>query len=162
MARKQRKQEDFVKKAFYKGGSEAMKDFILQNLKYPEEAVANKIEGTVHLRYHINQKGIVFKAEALTSHGYGLEQEAIRLVKMLKFEIPKNKRNLKLIFNKTSSIHFRLPTDEVKEAAALPTDEEKIQTQPVQQIAYTIVKNKEQTDEAEEKTLNTYTYTINL
>jgi len=160
MSKKQKKQGDFIKKAFYKGGSEAMKDFILSNLKYPEEAATNKIEGTVHLRYHINQRGIVFKAEALTKFGHGLEKEAIRLVRLLRFEVPKNKRNLKLIFNKTTSIHFRLPKNT---PAPIVEETPKIEIQPpVEQVQYTITTTKKTEEKTEEPPQKAYTYTIKL
>lgn len=157
MAKRPRKDESFIKKAYYKGGSEAMKDFILKNLKYPEAAATNKIEGTVHLRYHINHKGIVFKAQALTKFGYGLEEEAIRLVKLLRFEIPKNNhRNLKIIFNKTTSIHFRLPKQKSQN-----TPEPQVQ-QPVQQVQYTIVPTKKEEPEENIPPKKSFTYTVNI
>lgn len=160
MAKRPRKDESFIKKAYYKGGSEAMKTFILSNLKYPEEAAANKIEGTVHLRYHINHKGIVFKAEALTKLGYGLEEEAIRLIKLLKFEIPKNgHRNLKIIFNKTTSIHFRLPKQKPQETTPAPPQ----QQQPVQQqVQYTIVPTKKEEPKDTTPQTKSYNYTIKI
>lgn len=109
MSKKKTKEGDFIQKAYYKGGADAMKNFILSNLKYPPEAAQKGIEGTVHVQYHINQSGKVFKAKALTKHGYGLEEEAIRLIKLLRFEVPKRSRHLKIIYNKTTHIHFRLP-----------------------------------------------------
>ena len=47
MSKRKTKGSDFIQKAFYKGGVEAMKKFILDNLVYPPEAAANKVEGTV-------------------------------------------------------------------------------------------------------------------
>ena len=161
MSKHHKKKDDFIQKAFYQGGVEAMKEFILSNLKYPEEAAANKIEGTVHVQYHINQKGIVFKAKTLTNHGYGLEEEAIRLIKMLKFEVPQKTRGLKVIFNKTTHIHFRLPkTPPVPEPVAQPVVQP-VEAKPAPQkvivenptiVNYTIKKKP--------TTSKIYTYTI--
>lgn len=106
--KKEKKSKHFIKKAYYEGGLQAMKSFIKENLKYPKEAALQKIEGSVHLRYSINQKGEVIKVKIVSGVGYGCDKEAVRLVKLLKFEIPKNHSG-KIIFHKTLQIHFKLP-----------------------------------------------------
>ncbi|MGB0864557.1 MAG: energy transducer TonB [Saprospiraceae bacterium] len=167
MSKKKTKKDDFIQKAFYKGGVEAMKEFILGNLKYPPEAAANQVEGTVHVQYHINQRGKVFKAKALTNHGHGLEEEAIRLVKMLEFEVPQRVRGLRVVFNKTTYIHFRLPKSKpvTQEQPIVPSTENAPNI--AQQVNYTITttpKTPDTTEETPEKETNktTYTYTIKL
>lgn len=102
-------EKDLVKRPYYPGGMKALKAFITKNLRYPEEAYANKVEGMVALRYEINYKGVVVKVKLISTLGYGCDEEAIRLVKMLKFIVPKN-RKLKLKFFKNLQIHFKLPS----------------------------------------------------
>ena len=106
--RKEKKGKHFIQKAFYKGGSKALTEFVLGNLKYPQEAWDNKIEGTVHARYDINHRGKVTKVHIMNSLGHGCDKEAIRLIKLLEFEVPKT-RGLRLTFHKTIHIHFRMP-----------------------------------------------------
>jgi protein TonB len=105
----EKKNKQFVKKPFYKGGSLAFNKFIADNIKYPEEALKNNIEGTVLLRYSINYKGVVEDVKVIKSLGYGCDKEAIRLIKLLKFEVPKEPRKLKVLFNKETKMFFKLP-----------------------------------------------------
>ena len=64
--KKERKESSFIKKPVYLGGSKAMKEFIAKELVYPKEALENKIEGTVRMRYDIDYKGIVFNVYILS------------------------------------------------------------------------------------------------
>lgn len=102
------KNKKFVEMPFYKGGNKALIKFILDELKYPAKAKENKREGTVFLKYTINHKGIVIKTEIIHGIGYGCDEEAARLVKLLKFEIPSLVRGMKTLFHKNIKIHFRL------------------------------------------------------
>ena len=58
--KKQRKPKHFIKKPVYPGGLKAMRKFISKELKYPKEALENKKEGIVRIKYDINYKGEVF------------------------------------------------------------------------------------------------------
>jgi len=106
--KKERKDKHFIKKPFYEGGLKAMREFIGKHKKYPKEALDNKIEGTVYLRYTINYKGKVIDAKVLSSLGYGCDKEAIRVVKLLKFKVQKKYAG-KIKFFKTIQIHFKKP-----------------------------------------------------
>ena len=108
--KKERKDKHFIKKPFYEGGLKAMREFISQHKKYPKEALEQKIEGTVYLRYTINYKGKVIDAKVLSSLGYGCDKEAIRVVKLLKFKVQKNYAG-KIKFFKTIQMHFKLPKE---------------------------------------------------
>lgn len=106
---KERKDNSFIKKPIYEGGTAALKKFIKTNLAYPDEALQNKIEGSVKIRFEIDKSGKVKKAKIISSLGYGCDEEAKRLVKLLKFKVPKNPRKLKVLFHKNLTIHFNLP-----------------------------------------------------
>ena len=106
---KERKDKHFIKKPIYPGGREALKKFIGANLKYPKEALENKIEGTVSLKYTIDYKGKVTESHIISGLGHGCDEEALRLANMLKFEVPKSGRKVRVHFHKDLHIHFRLP-----------------------------------------------------
>lgn len=108
--KKEKKGQHFIKKPYYEGGMSAMKVFIKQQLSYPKKAKAKKIEGTVYVRYTINYKGKVIDTKIISGIGYGCDEEAVRLVKLLEFNVPRN-RNLKAVFHKNLQIHFRLPKE---------------------------------------------------
>lgn len=143
--RKEAKDIEFIKKPVYKGGPKAMRKFIEQHLRYPKEALEKKVEGTVYLNYDINHKGEVIGAKVIKSVGYGCDEEAIRLVKLLKFEVPKN-HGVRVVFHKNIQIHFRLP---------------KVKKEPVQ-IQYIYVSAADNGKDSSKEKQRTNTYTINF
>lgn len=114
MSSKERRDDSFIKKPIYPGGRTAYRKFIKDNLKYPKEAQTKKIEGTVFLKYTINHTGKVIDAKVIKGIGGGCNEEAQRLLKLLKFEIPKNPRKLRILFHQRTQITFRLPKEKKK------------------------------------------------
>lgn len=107
--KKKANEKHFIKKPTYIGGLKAMRQFIAQEMKYPKSALENKIEGTVFLKYEVDYKGKVVSSRVLSHLGYGCDEEAQRIISKLKFYVGKNPRKLKIKFNKSIKIHFRLP-----------------------------------------------------
>ncbi|MBK8561829.1 MAG: energy transducer TonB [Saprospiraceae bacterium] len=103
------KDKNFIKQPWYEGGPKAMKKFVAEQLRYPAEALAEKVEGTVSVRFDIDHKGDVMDAKII-GHGlgHGCDEEAIRLVKSMKFQVDVP-RGLRVIHHKTIQIHFKLP-----------------------------------------------------
>jgi TonB family protein len=64
----------------YPGGSEALLKFIKGNLKYPETAKADSIEGSVILRFIINTEGNIEGISVMKGVHPLLDAEAMRLV----------------------------------------------------------------------------------
>ena len=106
--KKGRKPEQFIKSPIYEGGPKAMLEFIKQSLKYPKEAQAAKVKGTVRVRIRINYKGVVEQTKVIAGLGHGCDEEAQRVASLLTFKTPKN-RGIKAHFHKTLNFHFRLP-----------------------------------------------------
>jgi protein TonB len=113
MKRKKSKPESFIQKPLYPGGKKALDEFIRSNLQYPEEALKQKAEGSVKIAYDVNVFGEVSHAVIKGGIGHGCDEEALRLVKMLRFE-KKKYRGLHVIFHNTILIHFYLPGKVVK------------------------------------------------
>tara|TARA_Y100000994_G_scaffold98027_1_gene81092 strand:+ start:2789 stop:3142 length:354 start_codon:yes stop_codon:yes gene_type:complete len=107
------KEKRFIKKSVYPGGNEALKKFIKTNLKYPKNALENKIEGDVFLKFKVNPLGQVFDVNIINGIGYGCDEEAVRLIKTLKYPKLLN-RKIKVTTNKKISIKFRLPKNHNK------------------------------------------------
>ena len=68
----------------YPGGTEALHKFLMTNLKYPETAKKDGIEGTVLVQYVIDHDGKVKQAKVLRGVSPELDQEALRLTNMIK------------------------------------------------------------------------------
>ena len=147
--KKERNPNSFIKKPIYEGGMKALRAFISQNKKYPKLALENKTEGTVYLKYTIDYKGKVVAAKVIKSLGNGCDEEAIRLVKMLKFKVPK-KRGIKVKFFKNIQIHFRLPKEEEKTKVVTSTT----------QYVYTITSTPKKETNTEKKKGGGYTIQI--
>ena len=67
----------------YPGGETELLKFIAKNIKYPESAILNKIQGKIIVRFRITKKGNIDKIEVVRSLYPACDQEAIRIVKSL-------------------------------------------------------------------------------
>ena len=133
-----------TKVALGKGIISTLFKFIKTNLKYPKEALENKIEGDVEVGYDVDGNGKVRNIKILDSLGHGCDQEVMRLVGLLKYEKAYNKgRNVTL--HRKLKVNFKLP--EPKPAAK-------------QKINYLLVKDKTKEKAAEPKKGQTINYTI--
>ena len=90
-----------------------MQQFLAENKKYPPSALEHQIEGTVTVRYTIDYKGRVIQTRILSGIGYGCDEEAERIISLLKFTVPST-RKLKVQYHKTAHIHFKLPAQTSK------------------------------------------------
>lgn len=120
MSHKERRDDSFIKKPVYPGGNSAYRKFIKENLKYPKKALENKTEGVVFLKYSIDHKGKVVDAKVLKGIGDGCDEEAKRIVSLLKFDIPKGPRKLRVLFHKKTQITFRIPKQKAKPKPVAP------------------------------------------
>jgi TonB family protein len=63
------------------GGRKAYKQYLEQGLRYPEQALNNKVEGKVTVQFTIESNGKVGEFQVLKGIGYGCDEEVIRLIK---------------------------------------------------------------------------------
>jgi TonB family protein len=85
----------------YPGGETALRKFIEENIEYPQRAMDNEAEGTVTLYFAVDEQGTIYTPTVISSKiGYGLEEEAMRVVnKMPKWNPGQIKgRNVKTRF----------------------------------------------------------------
>jgi len=101
------KKNTMLKMPVYPGGNKAFKEFITKNLHYPDEAQAANIEGGVIVEYEISDDGVVKNPHVLKGIGYGCDEEAIRVISLLKYEKVRNRRVRVKVTHKTT-IHFHL------------------------------------------------------
>jgi protein TonB len=73
---------------YYEGGQEAMYNFIYQELKYPMLAKRNRIQGTCIVSFTLNPDGSMSGVKLVKQVGGGTGEEALRVVKLLKFKKP--------------------------------------------------------------------------
>ncbi|MBT2559481.1 energy transducer TonB [Hymenobacter sp. ISL-91] len=73
---------------YYEGGQEAMYAFIKQELKYPVMARRNRIQGQCIVSFTLNTDGTLSGIKLVKQIGGGCGDEALRLVRLLKFNKP--------------------------------------------------------------------------
>lgn len=114
------KEKHFLGKPEYPGGPKAMHKFLADHKKYPDVALENMVQGTVTIRYTIDYKGHVVQTKVISGIGYGCDEEAERIVSLLKFTVPKS-RKVKVQYQKTVHIHFKLPEPKTVETSFVYT-----------------------------------------
>lgn len=67
----------------YEGGDDARMSFLQKNLNYPPLARENGYEAKVQIQFVVGVDGKIFEVKALTNKGWGLEEEAMRVVRMM-------------------------------------------------------------------------------
>ncbi len=143
-----KKNHTHIQKPVYPGGKAAFIDFLKEHLNYPAEAIENKIEGTVLLEYKIEIDGSVTEIKLIHGIGYGCDEEAIRVLKMVKY-LPAHNKGMKVSTRRKIPIKFGLPKKKN------PTKETNAS------IQYQYVNKKNNQDPSKEQKKNTvYQYRI--
>ncbi|HCN84802.1 MAG TPA: hypothetical protein DIT07_14465 [Sphingobacteriaceae bacterium] len=60
---------------------EAWAFYISHNLKYPEQALKDKVAGKVYVSFIIEKNGAITNVEVAQGLGHGLDEEALRIIK---------------------------------------------------------------------------------
>ncbi|WP_298710504.1 TonB family protein [Chitinophaga sp.] len=97
---------------YFPGGETALQQFITGNLQYPAEAKARGIEGTVRIALiHSDRKILTGIHPTGPRLGYGLEEEALRLVHIMPAWKGASSAGRSLATYDTVDIHFTLPPE---------------------------------------------------
>ena len=136
------KEKRFIHRPEYPGGKSALLKYIDEHLQYPQDALEQKVEGTVRVWYEVSDTGEVVDAKIVRSLSPSCDKEALRLVRSLQYSRPKN-LNLRVKTSFHINIRFR-----IKEAT--------------QQLTYTYVPTQEKKPSKPQEKQNTYSYTINI
>jgi TonB family protein len=67
----------------FEGGDLALKKFIVENVKYPEQAKADGIQGRVFIQFVVNQIGEIEQVKVVRGVDPALDAEAIRVISSL-------------------------------------------------------------------------------
>lgn len=92
----------------YPGGSEYKKEFIRSQMKYPEVAAEQKIQGIVELSFFVEVDGTLSDIQILSDPGGGLGKEALRIYESMPRWVPGSLHGRTTRVPVTESIIFRL------------------------------------------------------
>lgn len=95
----------------FPGGEDSLYAYIARNIKYPEAAKKEKIEGRVFVTFVIEKDGQVSSAKILRDIGGGCGEEAIRVVKNMPKWKPGTQRGNPVRFQFNLPVSFGLGKD---------------------------------------------------
>ncbi|OQY05119.1 MAG: hypothetical protein B6I20_01835 [Bacteroidetes bacterium 4572_117] len=108
----------------FPGGEEGLRNYIAQNVKYPEYARVNGIEGKIYVRFVVTKTGDVDHVTIARGVDSILDNEALRVVKTLPKWMPAEQSGKKVNVWYTVPINFSLSekvvvTDEKRNTAGI-------------------------------------------
>jgi TonB family protein len=92
----------------FPGGEEAMYKYIQNNIRYPKEALGVSVGGIALVSFTINRNGDVRNPKAVKEIGWGIDEEAIRLVLNMPRWEPARQNGEPVSMEYTISIHFTI------------------------------------------------------
>lgn len=105
---KEWKKEIDDRAAEFKGGMNALMDFIVNNVKYPESAAKNNVTGKVMVGFVVTETGKVTKVKVLKGVSSELDAEAVRVVSAMPDWTPAIKEGKKVSSEMQLPIAFQL------------------------------------------------------
>lgn len=103
----QKKEKHFLEKPKYPGGQKALRQFVAAHLQYPQDAMEQRVEGTVTVSYQVSDEGEILDPVVVKGLCPSCDEEAVRLVRLLRYDKARN-RGLRLKMNCKLNVHFHL------------------------------------------------------
>ena len=91
----------------FPGGAPAFQRFLRDKIRYPEEALRKGLEGKVHVSFIIDEEGRIQDAKVVKGLGAGLDEEALRLVRIMPWWTPGRVQDQPVRVAYTLPIQFR-------------------------------------------------------
>lgn len=92
----------------FQEGQSALYKWLGEKIKYPEEAIKQKKEGTVYVAFIIHKDGSLSDFKVKRGIGSGCDEEALRVVKLMPNWKPGTQQNRPVNTNSTLPIKFKL------------------------------------------------------
>jgi protein TonB len=92
----------------FPGGDEARNKFLVDNIKYPQQALENNISGTVYVSFVVDSKGNITDVKVMRGIGGGCDEEAVRVIKAMPAWRPgkQNGKQVRVLFN--MPVYFKI------------------------------------------------------
>jgi len=95
------------KMPMYPGGKNALIEYLTYNMKYPEVARKQRIEGKVLCEFIVDKDGSITDVKVLRSGGHpSLDQEAVRVIKAMPKWLPGEQGGKKVRVRYTIPLNF--------------------------------------------------------
>jgi len=91
----------------FPGGNAARIEFIQQNIKYPEDAQRNKLEGKVNIQFVVSSIGQIIQAKVVKKLSPSLDEEALRVINSFPRWIPGELNGKKVPVYRVMQVTFK-------------------------------------------------------
>lgn len=98
----------------FPGGDEARVHYISSNLKYPEDAIKNNIEGTVFVQFTVESNGNVTNEHIIRGVSASLDEAALKVIRDMPDWLPAKAGEKAVPFIFTMPLKFKLEKDSKK------------------------------------------------
>lgn len=92
----------------FPGGTIALNDYVIKNLKYPENCKKEKIQGRVLVQFIVEADGKISNAEIVKSVNKDLDEEAKRVISSMPTWTPGQQRGVAVRVKFTVPVNFKL------------------------------------------------------
>lgn len=93
----------------FPGGDVEIRNFLNKTLNYPSEAIKAKVQGRVITQFLIEKDGTIGDVKILKGIGYGCDEEAVRVIRLMPKWIPGKMEGKVVRVYFTLPISFTLP-----------------------------------------------------
>lgn len=112
----------------FEGSTNGLKQWLAENMKYPEEAILNKEEGRVTVNFVVKEDGSIAQPKIANSVSRSLDAEALRLVATMPKWIPASQDGQPCAVEYSLPIKFNLPT--IQKSQAIDTEKGNVNNNP--------------------------------
>lgn len=96
----------------FPGGREALMQYLMQNLEYPETARKINVEAVALVSFTVDKNGDIRNAKSLKNIGYGIDKEALRVVNEMPNWTPAVQNGKPVEMEYTLEVNFKLDKNE--------------------------------------------------
>lgn len=96
----------------FPGGREALMQYLMQNLQYPETARKINVEAIALVSFTVDKNGDIRNAKSLKNIGYGIDREALRVVNEMPKWNPAVQNGKPVEMEYTLEVNFKLDKSE--------------------------------------------------
>lgn len=112
----------------FPGGEAELGQFLSKNIVYPAEAASEKVQGDVKVSFTINDKGYIRNPKIIERMGYGLDEEALRVVLKMPRWQPGKQGGRAIAVQYNLNISFTMEADkEKRQGSAITPFDQKLQ-----------------------------------
>lgn len=91
----------------FPGGEPALYRFLSSQIRYPADALRNKVEGKVFVRFVIQPDGTLTDVKVMKGIGFGCNEEAVRVIQMMPAWVPGEITGRKVPVYSSLAVNFK-------------------------------------------------------